>query len=80
MKAMNLGDWFNVGEAKLAFWIGLICGLLKMFSVYLLTDTYGIVLVKVLITAVVGGMGGVIGKYLINYLKKQYDKKFKNKK
>jgi len=38
-----------------------------------------IVLLKVFITAVVGGLGGVAGKHLFTYLKKQYELKFKKK-
>jgi hypothetical protein len=46
-----------------------------------LTDTYFIVVFKVLVTAVVGGIGGVAGKQIFFYLKNKYDKKFnKNKK
>ena len=75
MKAMDL-NWVS-GDAKIGFISGVICGVLKLLDVYLLTDVYMIVLIKVFITAVVGGLGGVAGKHLFTYLKKKYEQKFK---
>ena len=66
-------------DLRVGFISGVICGILKMLDVYLLTDVYMIVLIKVFITAVVGGLGGVAGKHLFSYLKKQYELKFKKK-
>ena len=67
-------------DLKVGFFSGVICGILKMLDVYLLTDVYMIVLIKVFITAVVGGLGGVAGKHLFSYLKKQWEKRFKKNK
>lgn len=66
-------------DLRVGFISGVICGILKLLDVYLLTDSYMIVLIKVFITAVVGGLGGVAGKHLFSYLKKQYERKFKKK-
>ncbi len=66
-------------DLKVGFVSGVICGILKLLDVYLLTDVYMIVLIKVFITAVVGGLGGVAGKHLFSYLKKLYERKFKKK-
>lgn len=66
-------------DIRVGFISGVICGMLKLLDIYLLTDTYVIVLIKVFITAVVGGLGGVAGKHLFSYLKKQYELKFKKK-
>ena len=67
-------------DLRVGFISGVICGIIKLLDVYLLTDVYMIVLLKVFITAVVGGLGGVAGKHLFTYLKKQYELKFKKKK
>ncbi len=78
-KVMEYPNGTN-GDAHMGFWSGLVVGLLKLFDIYLLTDIYIVVLIKVLLTAVVGGLGGVAGKQLFFYLKKLYDKRFnKNK-
>ena len=66
-------------DVKVGFFSGMVCGILKLLDVYLLTDVYMVVLIKVFITAVVGGLGGVAGKHLFSYLKKQYELKFKKK-
>jgi ABC-type xylose transport system permease subunit len=66
-------------DLRVGFISGVICGIIKLLDVYLLTDVYMIVLLKVFITAVVGGLGGVAGKHLFTYLKKQYELKFKKK-
>lgn len=66
-------------DTKVGFISGLAVGLWKLLDIYLLTDAYMIVLLKVLITAVVGGLGGVAGKHLFYYLKKLYERKFKKK-
>lgn len=76
MKAMEQ-NWAS--DTKVGFISGLIVGVLKLLDVYLLTDVYMIVLLKVFITAVVGGLGGVAGKHLFLWLKKQYELKFKKK-
>lgn len=73
-------NWFGALDAKVGFVSGAICGVLKLLDIYLLTDAYSIVLIKVLLTGVVGGFGGVLGKHLFSYLKKIYERKFKNKK
>jgi hypothetical protein len=80
MKAMEHGNWFGTGDIKLGFVSGAICGFFKFLDIYLLTDAYSIVLFKVLLTGVVGGFGGVLGKHLFSYLKKIYEQKFKKKK
>jgi ABC-type xylose transport system permease subunit len=68
-------------DLKVGFISGVLCGMIKMLDVYLLTDVYMIVLIKVFITAVVGGLGGVAGKHLFSYLKKKWEIRFnKNKK
>ena len=79
MKTMD-NNWFGELDIKVGFAAGAICGVIKLLDVYLLTDPYSIVLIKVLITGVIGGFGGVLGKHLFTYLKKQYDIKFKKKK
>jgi len=66
-------------DLRVGFISGVICGIIKLLDVYLLTDVYMIVLIKVFITAVIGGLGGVAGKHLFSYLKKQYELKFKKK-
>ena len=66
-------------DTRVGFIFGVVCGIIKLLDVYLLTDVYMIVLLKVFITAVVGGLGGVAGKHLFSYLKKQYELKFKKK-
>lgn len=77
MKAMDL-NWMS-NDSKVACVIGVVCGLFKLLDIYLLTDAYVVVLLKVFVTAVVGGVGGVAGKHLFSYLKTKY-LKFKNKK
>ena len=69
----------EIGDIKVGFVSGLVFGLIKFLDIYLLTDVYVVVLLKVFITAVVGGLGGVAGKHLFSYLKKLYDNKFKKK-
>lgn len=76
MKAMEQ-NWSS--DTKVGFFSGLIVGILKLLDVYLLTDMYMVVLLKVFITAVVGGLGGVAGKHLFLWLKKKYELKFKKK-
>ena len=79
MKVME-HNWGNGLDTRVGFISGAICAILKLLDIYLLTDPYSIVLIKVLLTAIVGGLGGVAGKQLFFYLKKLYDKKFtKNK-
>ncbi len=72
------GGFENI-DIRVGFISGVICGMLKLLDIYLLTDTYVIVLIKVFITAVFGGLGGVAGKHLFSYLKKQFELKFKKK-
>jgi len=80
MKAMEQG-WFGTSDLKMGFISGAILGFFKFLDIYLLTDAYVIVLLKVLITGIIGGFGGVAGKHLFSYLKKQYELRFnKNKK
>lgn len=69
-------NWDSL-DTKVGFISGLICGIIKLLDIYLLTDAYAIVLLKVFITAVFGGFGGVAGKHLFSYLKKQYELKIK---
>lgn len=76
---MESNEWFGQMDAKVGFVFGAVCGLLKLLDIYLLTDSYSIVLFKVLLTGVVGGFGGVLGKHLFSFLKKKYEK-FINKK
>lgn len=66
-----------IGDRGIGLISGVICGVLKFLDIYLLTDVYMVVLIKVFFTAVVGGLGGVAGKHLFSYLKKQYELKFK---
>jgi len=79
---MAYDSWFGTLDLKVGFAAGAICGIVKMFAIYLLTDVYSIVLLKVLITGIVGGIGGVIGKHFIVYawgnIKKRLNKN-KNK-
>ena len=79
MKAMEHPNGFENMDIRVGFISGVICGILKMLDITLLTDTYVIVLLKVFVTAVIGGLGGVAGKHLFSYLKKQYELKFKKK-
>ena len=80
MKAMEDNTWGSSLDTKVGFISGLICGIIKLLDVYLLTDMYAVVLLKVFFTAVIGGLGGVAGKHLFSYLKKKYEQKFnKNK-
>lgn len=77
MKAMEHPDL----DLRVGFVSGVICGVWKLLDVYLLTDVYMIVLIKVFFTAVIGGAGGVLGKYLITYCMKKWKERFnKNKK
>jgi hypothetical protein len=75
MKAMEY-NWQS-GDVRMGFISGVICGVLKFLDIYLLTDVYMVVLIKVFITAVIGGLGGVAGKHLFSYLKKKIEEKFK---
>jgi len=75
MKAMEY-NWPS-GDVRMGFVSGVICGVIKFLDIYLLTDIYVVVLIKVFITAVIGGLGGVAGKHLFSYLKKLYEQKFK---
>ncbi len=59
---------------------GIVVGMIKFLDIYLLTDIYVVVVIKVFITAVVAGLGGVVGKYLFSYLKKKTEELFKKKK
>lgn len=70
---------YMAGDTRFGFCVGAVCGFFKLLDIYLLTDSYMLVLVKVLFTGVVGGFGGVLGKYLFSYLKKKYED-YKNKK
>ena len=79
MRAMD-NNWFGETDIRIGFTAGVVCAVIKLLDVYLLTDPYTIVLIKVFFTAIIGGFGGVLGKHLFSYLKKQYDIKFKNKK
>jgi len=73
-------QWGSGLDTKVGFISGLICGMLKLLDIYLLTDSYSMVLIKVFFTAVVGGLGGVAGKHLFSFLKLQWVKYFnKNK-
>jgi len=79
MKAME-SNWGTGLDTRVGFVSGVICGVLKLLDIYLLADPYMVVLFKVFITAVVGGLGGVAGKHLFSYLKLQWIKHFnKNK-
>lgn len=79
MKAMEHPSWFMGGDTRMGFIAGAVCAVLKLLDIYLLADAYMIVVFKVLITAVAGGFGGVLGKQIFSYLKKKYDQRFKNK-
>jgi hypothetical protein len=72
MKAMEDNTWGSSLDTKVGFASGLICGIVKLLDVYLLTDMYAIVLLKVFFTAVVGGLGGVCGKHLFTWVKAKY--------
>lgn len=77
MKAMEQPHG-NVTDLWVGLASGTICGVIKFLDIYLLTDPYTIVLLKVFFTAVIGGFGGVAGKHLFSYLKKLWlDKKKK---
>lgn len=78
MKAMD-GNWFGHLDAKVGFVSGSICAVLKLLDIYLLADPYSLVLVKVLLTAILGGFGGVAGKHLFTYCVTKWKEKFKNK-
>lgn len=70
---------YEAGDVKFGFCFGAVCGFFKFLDIYLLADPYMIVLLKVLLTGMVGGFGGVAGKYFFSYLKKKYED-YKNKK
>jgi hypothetical protein len=72
MKAMEDNTWGSSLDTKVGFASGLICGIVKLLDVYLLTDMYAVVLLKVFFTAVVGGLGGVCGKHLFTWVKAKY--------
>lgn len=82
MRAMDYPIGEGEGdENKVWFIIGAIVGILKMLDIYLLTNSYVVVLIKVFFTAVIGGAGGVLGKFLITYGMKKWKERFnKNKK
>jgi hypothetical protein len=81
MRAMEHPHGIITGDFHVAFWSGLVCAVLKLLDIYLLVDSFGIVLIKVGITAVVGGFFGVAGKYLFSWLKKLWEQQsIKNKK
>lgn len=67
------------GDLQVGLWTGMILGIIKLLDIYLLTDSYFIVCVKVAFTAVIGGLGGVAGKQLFFWLKNKYEQKFKKK-
>ncbi len=71
-KAMDNNAWGSGLDAKVGFTSGVICGVIKLLDVYLLTDMYAVVLIKVFFTAVVGGLGGVAGKHLFTYIKYKF--------
>ena len=71
--------WGSHNDAVVGAISGVAFGLVKFLDIYLLADPYMIVLIKVFITAVVGGLGGVAGKHLFSYLKKKWTD-YKNKK
>lgn len=79
MKVMEHPNGLENTDIRIAIISGMICGIIKMLDITLLTDTYVIVLLKVFITAVIGGLGGVAGKHLFSWLKKKYELKFKKK-
>ena len=70
MKAMDHNVWGGTNDTIVGFVCGVVFGVLKLLDIYLLADPYSIVLLKVLFTAIVGGLGGVAGKQLFFYLKK----------
>ena len=78
MKAMD-GNWFGHMDAKVGFVSGFICGIIKLLDIYLLSDSYSVVLFKVGLTGVVGGFGGVLGKHLFTYCMAKWKEKFKRK-
>lgn len=77
--AMEHGNWFGATDMKVSFVSGAICAILKLLDIYLLTDTYFIVVMKVGLTGVVGGFGGVLGKHLFTYCMAKYKEKFNKK-
>lgn len=77
---MENHGWGSGLDTKVGFISGVICGMLKLLDIYLLTDAYSMVLIKVFFTAVVGGLGGVAGKHLFSWLKLKWVEYFKNKK
>lgn len=77
---MDHGNWFGALDAKVGFISGAVCGVIKLLDIYLLTDAYTVVLVKVLLTGIVGGFGGVLGRHLFSFVKDRLKRKFKNQK
>ncbi len=76
---MENHGWGSGLDTKVGFISGMIFGMLKLLDIYLLTDSYSMVLVKVFFTAVIGGLGGVAGKHLFSFLKLQWVKYFNKK-
>ena len=80
MKAMEQNNWFGTIDIRIGAISGAICAVLKLLDIYLLTDTYFVVLLKVGVTAVIGGGCGVLGKHLVTYCIEKWKKYFtKNK-
>ena len=73
MKAM---EHLKEGSTLLAGGIGVVVGIIKFLDVYLLTDSYFLALLKSAITALVCGGAGVIGKIIVDRIRKNY---FNNK-
>lgn len=79
MKTMEYpqgSNWVDIWVGAIS---GVVCGIIKFLDIYLLADNYFMVLVKVFVTAVVGGAGGVAGKHLIAYGMKKIKEKFKKR-
>lgn len=77
---MDVNNWGSAMDVKVGAISGAICAVLKLLDIYLLADPYMIILLKVFITAVLGGAGGVLGKHLVTYCMKKWKERFnKNK-
>lgn len=79
MRTMDNNVWGDSMDIRVAAISGAICAVLKLLDIYLLSDTYSIVLIKVFITAILGGAGGVLGKHLITYIMKKWKERFNKK-
>lgn len=75
---MDNNLWGSHGDLWTGAIAGVICGVIKFLDIYLLADPYSMVLLKVFLTGIIGGFGGVLGKHLFSWVKAKYFTK-KNK-